>query len=148
MASRRNVVRVIGCVPSVVVVHETILVVVDAVAWNLGVVHPVIANQINVVVVGASALQHGHDDARTVGRRTTCGDVPSEVRVDVMIAALDMVPLLSKRRIVGHGFPFFHHVVELDGFQATVLAHGTQRLPIVSVCRCGRKREQIDVCPW
>ena len=43
-------------VPAIDVVHKTIAIVVHAVAVDLGIVRPVIANEVDVVVVGAPSL--------------------------------------------------------------------------------------------
>ena len=63
VAARRDVVVVGTRVPAVVVVDKTVLVVVDAVVRDFSGVHPVVVDQVDVVVVGTAALQDRHHDA-------------------------------------------------------------------------------------
>ena len=118
------------CVPAVDIVDKTVAVIVHAVAIDLRAVGPVVANEVDVVVVGASAFKHGHDDAVAVGGGPSRGDVPREVGVDVVVGRVDVVPLGPKLRIVGRG-PVFYVVVELGGLHLHARAqHIEHLLPI------------------
>ena len=48
-----------------------------------------------MTVIGTASFEDGHDDAGTVPGHTTRCYIPGEVRINVVIARLDVVPLLA-----------------------------------------------------
>ena len=155
MSSSRNVVGVVRGVPTVVIIHKAILVVIDVVVGNLRRVHPVVANQIHVVVVGASAFKHSNDNPGAVGRGASGGDVPSQVGIDVVVRVLDVVPLLTQRRVIGNSLALLNNMIELNRLQAPILTQATKNLPILSrIClmiqteqmNSGARRQRLQVC--
>ena len=131
MTSGTDGVVVAPCVPSIVIVHEAVSVVVNAIARNFSVVGPMVVDQIDVVVVGATSLEHGHHNAVTRSCGSTCGDVPCQIRIDVMVASLDVMPLLGKSRIVRHGFTLLNRVVELRCLHTFVGTQTAQHFDVV-----------------
>ncbi len=148
VAAAVDVVRVVGRVPTVVVVHKSVEVVVHAVVRNFKCIHPVVVDEVHVVVIGPASFENTRHNPSTVCRRPTRGDVPRQVRIDVVVAALNVVPLLPQRRVVGHRFPFVHLVVELHRLQPLVFAQLTQHRPILGRGGASRQGEQMDVGPW
>ena len=112
MATRTDGVASAGRIPTVVIVHEPIAIVVHPIAGRFPVVGPVVGQQVHVVVVGAATLQHSHHNAVAVGRGPSCGDVPRKFGVDVVVGTVNVVPLRTKLRVVGRR-PIFHVMVEL-----------------------------------
>ena len=100
-----------------------------------------VANQIHVVVVGPTPFEDGHDNSVTVGRGSSCGDVPCLVGIDVVVRSVHMVPLGTKLRIVG-GCPVLHIVVQLGRHHRGQRLDGAQHLLAV---RAGiPKAEQVN----
>ena len=122
MTSSRNGVVVAARVPAVVIVHKPILVVVHAVVGNFCLIHPVVVDEVHVVVVRASSFEDRNHNARPVSSCSARGDVPCEVAVDVVVTVLHVMPLLPQLRIVGQRFAVLNRVVELSRFDARVLA--------------------------
>ena len=120
-------------VPSIVIVHEAVSVVVNAIVRNFRIVGPMVVDQINVVVVGATSFEHGHHDAVARSCRPTCGDVPRQIRIDVVVSTLNVMPLLGKTRIVRHGLPLLNGMVELRCLHTLVGGQEAQHFLIIKV---------------
>ena len=131
MAPGTNGVVVAPSIPAIVIVHKTVSVVVNAISGNFGVVGPVIVNQIDMVVVGATSFKHGDHNAVARSSSPTCGDVPRQIRIDVVVSALNVMPLLSEARIVRHSFAFLHDMVELCCLHTLVGTQQTQHLLVI-----------------
>ena len=106
MASSADGVRAAGRIPTVVIVHKPVAVVVNTIARHFCSIDPMVVNQIDVVVVGAAALEDCDDNAVTIGGGATGRNVPSQVGIDVVVRPVHVVPLRSKLRVVGCGALF------------------------------------------
>ena len=93
-----DIVVVAEHVPAVVVVDKPIGVVVDAVVGNLCSVHPVVVDEVDVVVIGSAAFEDGHNNALAACRGAPRGDIPCKVRVDVVVSIFNVVPLAADLR--------------------------------------------------
>ena len=113
MATSRDVVVVVANVPAVVIVHVAVVVVINAVVGHFPWIRPMVVDEICVAVIGTPSFENGHDDACTVASYTSGCHIPSEVRINVVIARLDVVPLLAKIRVVWHRLPLRDYVVQL-----------------------------------
>ena len=75
-----------------------------------------------MVVVGSSAFKNCDDNAVSTRCGSACRDIPSKVRVNVVVPTFDVMPLTADLGIVGHRFAARHFMVELNRFDPLVFS--------------------------
>ena len=89
-----------------------------------------VVNQIDVVVVGPSPFENRNNNAVTVGCGATSRDVPCQIRIDVVVRVVNVMPLRTELRVVGRR-PVFHIVVELSRFHICQFIQCTQHFCLI-----------------
>ena len=115
-------------IPSAVVVHIAVAIVVDAVAGDLGVVEPAVTDQIRMEQIGS--FHHAHHDGITRCGQSARGDVPGLRGLDLRVVPLLGHTWIIRKCPIGHRHIVLrhHHLrVPLDGFEHPFLANCPRR---------------------
>ena len=102
-----DLLRILLCaeeVPSVDIVHITVLIIVNAVSWNLTLIHPHVILEVRMSVFN-TLIADSNDDTRI-----TCSKSPCILDIDVCTGAyglsntevliIDVMPLVNEHRVV------------------------------------------------
>ncbi len=114
-----KVIVLIVDVPTFVVIDVSVFIIINAIVGDFVFIHPFVVHQIGVVEV--SSFNHTNHNFVASSSESSSSDVPSEIRINVFVVGLVVVPLVSVNRIVGGSFSLLYKMVELC--QTNVVVH-------------------------